>query len=225
MAWESESRLLIPRAGEQAWASGGVQARRTQATGISEERHLPNIQITLLHEVFSVSVTLFSDTQYLLPVASVGCCHLGWGVRGTSRLFVVVQSSNRVRLFVIPGTEACQASLSLTISWSLPKFMSVESVMPSNCLILCHPLPLLPSIFPSIRVFSNESALRIKWPKYWSFSFNISECSGLISFRMDWLHLLAVQGTDSQESSPTPQFRSINCSAQLSLQSNSHIHT
>ena len=147
MAWESESRLLIPRAGEQAWASGGVQARRTQATGISEERHLPNIQITLLHEVFSVSVSLFSDTQYLLPVASVGCCHLGWGVRGTSRLFVVVQSSNRVRLFVIPGTEACQASLSLIISRSLPKFVCIELVMPSNHLILCCLLLLLSSIF------------------------------------------------------------------------------
>ena len=93
-----------------------------------------------------------------------------------------------------------------------PKLMSIESVMPSNHLTLCRPLLLLPSIFPSIRVFSNESALCIRWPKYWSFSFNISpssEYSGLISFRMDWLDLLAVQGT-LQESSPTPQFKSIN---------------
>ena len=96
-----------------------------------------------------------------------------------------------------PRTAARQASLSITNSWSLLKPMSIESVMPSNHLILCHPLLLPPSIFPSIRVFSNESAL-IRWPKYWSFSFNISpsnEQSGLISFRMDWLDLLAVQGT------------------------------
>ena len=97
-----------------------------------------------------------------------------------------------------PWTEACQAPLSLTISWSLPKFMSIESVMPPNHLILCCPLLLLPLIFPSIRVFSNESALRIRWPKYWSFNFRVilsSEYSGLISFRTDWLDLLAVQGT------------------------------
>ena len=92
---------------------------------------------------------------------------------------------------------ACHASLSITNSQSLPKLMSIESVMPSNHLILCHPLLLLPLIFPNIRVFSNESAFRIRWPKYWSFSFNISpsnEHPGLISFRIDWLDLLAVQG-------------------------------
>ena len=97
-----------------------------------------------------------------------------------------------------PWTAARQASLSITNSWSLPKLMSIESLMPSNHLIFCYPLLLLPSIFPSIRVFSNESALRIRWPKYWSFSFNISpsnEHPGLISFRMGWLDLLAVQGT------------------------------
>ena len=97
-----------------------------------------------------------------------------------------------------PWTEACQASLSITNSWSLLKLMSIESVMPSNHLILCHPLLLLPSIFPSIRVFSNESVLRTRWPKYWSFSFSISlsnEYSGMISFRMDRFDLLAVQGT------------------------------
>ena len=100
--------------------------------------------------------------------------------------------------FATPWTAACQASLSITNSWRLPKLMSIELVMPSNHLILCRPLLLLPSIFPSIRVFSNESALYIRWPKYWSFSFNISPSSehpGLISFRMDWLDLLAVQGT------------------------------
>ena len=109
-----------------------------------------------------------------------------------------VQSLSRVRLFATPWTTARQASLSITNSQSPPKPMFIELVMPSNHLILCRPLLLLPSIFPSIGVFSNESALRIRWPKYWSFNFNISpynEHSGLISFRMDWLDLLAVQGT------------------------------
>ena len=99
---------------------------------------------------------------------------------------------------MIPWTVAHQASLSITSSWSLPKLMPIESIMPSSHLILCHPLLLLPSIFPSSRVFSNESTLCIRWPKYWSFSFNISpskEHSVLISFRMDWVDLLAVQGT------------------------------
>ena len=109
-----------------------------------------------------------------------------------------VQLLSRVWLFATPWIAACQASLSITNSRSLLKFMSIESVMPSNHLILCHPLILPPSIFPSIGVFSNESVLRIRWPKYWSFSFSISpsnEYSGLISFRIDLLDLLAVQGT------------------------------
>ena len=109
-----------------------------------------------------------------------------------------VLSLSHVWLFATPWTAARQASLSITNSQSLLKLMSVESVMPSNHLILCRPLLLLPSIFSSIRVFSNESVLRIRWPKYWSFSFNISptnEHPGLISFRMDWLDVLAVQGT------------------------------
>ena len=134
-------------------------------------------------------------------------------IRSINILPCSVQSLSRVWLFATPWTAACQASLSITNSWSLPKPMSIESVVPSNHLILCRPLLLLPSIFPSIRVFSNESALRIRWPKYWSVSFNISpsnEHLWLISFRMDWLDLLAVQGT--QESSPTPQFKSINSS-------------
>ena len=112
--------------------------------------------------------------------------------------FSSVQSLSHVRLFATPWTEARQASLSITNSRSSPKPMSIESVMPSNYLILCRPLLLLPSVFPSIRVFSNESALRIRWPKYWSCSFKISptnEHPGLISFRMNWLDLLAVQGT------------------------------
>ena len=111
--------------------------------------------------------------------------------------FISVQLLSRVRLFATPWTAPRQTSLSITNCWSLPKPMSIELVMPSNHLILCRPLLLLPSIFPSIRVFSNESALCIRWPKYWSFSFNISptnEHPGLISFRMDWLDLLAVQG-------------------------------
>ena len=108
------------------------------------------------------------------------------------------KSLSCVQLFLTPWTAAPQASLSITNSKSLPKPMSIGSVMPSNHLILCRPLLFLPSIFPNIRVFSNESALRMRWPKYWSFSFNISpsnEHPGLMFFRMDWLDLLAVQGT------------------------------
>ena len=129
--------------------------------------------------------------------------------------FISVQSLSRVQLLVTPWTAAHQASLSVTNSWSLHKLMSIESVTPSHHLILCYPLLLQPSIFPSFRVFSNESVLCIKWPKYWSFSFNISpsnEHSGLISFRMDWLNLLAVQGTLKS----LLKFKSINSSV-LSL--------
>ena len=130
-----------------------------------------------------------------------------------------VQSLSRVRLFATPRTAARQASLSVTSSRSSLKLMSIESVMPSNQLILSRPLLLLPSTFPSIRVFSNESTVRIRWPEYWSFSFSISpsnEYSGLISFKMDWLDLLVVQ--DAQESSPTPQLKSINNSAFVIVQ-------
>ena len=112
--------------------------------------------------------------------------------------FQFSQSLSCIQLFVTPWTAACQASLSITNSRSLPKLMSIELVMPSNHLILCRPLFLLPSIFPNITVFSNKSVLHIRWPKYWSFSFNISpfnEHSGLISFKMHWLDLLGVQGT------------------------------
>jgi len=123
-----------------------------------------------------------------------------WKEANLKRLHTIVdaQSLSRVWLFVTPWTAACQASLSFTIFRSLPKLMSIESAMPSNHLILCHLLLLLPSIFPSIRVFSNESVLCIMWPKYWSCSLSISssnEYSGLMSFRIDWLDLLAVQGT------------------------------
>ena len=112
--------------------------------------------------------------------------------------FSSVQLLSHVQLFATLWTTAHQVSLSITNSWSLPKLMSIEPVMPSNLFILCRPLLLLLSIFPSNRVFSSESALHIRWPKFWSFSFNIrpsSEHPGLISFRMDWLDLLAVQGT------------------------------
>ena len=122
-----------------------------------------------------------------------------------------VQLLIRVQLFATLWTAACQASLSITNSRSLLKLMSIELVMPSNPLILCHPLLLQPSIIPSIRVFSNESVFCIRWLKYWTFSFSISpssEYSGLISFRIDWLVLLAVQGT----SSATPLFKSISSS-------------
>ena len=113
-------------------------------------------------------------------------------------MLFIVQSLSRVQLFAIPWTTACQASLFFAISRSLLEFMTIESVMQSNYLILCCPLFFLPLIFPSIRVFSNDSDLRIRWAKYWSFSFSISpsnEYSGLISFRIDWFDFLVVQGT------------------------------
>ena len=134
-------------------------------------------------------------------------------------------SLSHVRLPETPWTAARQVSLSITNSQSLLKLVSVESVLPSNHLTLCHPLLLLPSVFPSIRVFSDESVFHIRWPEYWSFSFSISPSSehpGLISFLMDWLDLLAVQGT-LKESSSTPQFKSINSSVLTFLYS--HIHT
>ena len=137
--------------------------------------------------------------------------------------FSSVQLLSRVRVFATPWTTACQASLSITNSWSLLKLMSIESVMPSNHLILCRPLLLPPSISPSIRVFTNESVLRMRWPNYWSFSFSNSpsnKYSGLISFRIDWFDLLTVQRT-LKEPSPIPQF----FSAEPSLWSNSHIYT
>ena len=142
--------------------------------------------------------------------------------------FSSVQLLSRVRHFANPWTAPCQASLSITNSQSLLKLLFIEPVMPSNHLILCHPLVLLPSIFPSIRVFSYESVLCIRWPKYWSFTFSISpsnEYSGLISFRMDWLDLLAAQGTLSRVFSNTTVQKHQFFGTQLSLWSNSHIHT
>ena len=138
-----------------------------------------------------------------------------------------VQSLSHVRLFATPWTAACQASLSITNSWSLLKLMFIKSVMPSNHLILCRPLLLPPSIFPRIRVFSNESALHIRWPKYWSFRFSISpsnEYSGLISFRIDWFDLLGVQRIFKNLIQHYSSKASVlGCSA--FFMSNSHIHT
>ena len=122
------------------------------------------------------------------------------GINICNGIFSSVQSLSRVQLFATPRTAAHQASLSITNSWSLPKLTSIELVMSSNHLILCCPLLLLPSIFPSIRVFSNESVLRIRWPKYWSFSFSISpsnEYSRLIPFSMNWLDLLALSAPNA----------------------------
>ena len=138
-----------------------------------------------------------------------------------------VQSLSRGWLFVTPWIAACQASLSITNTQSSLKLTSIKSVMPSSHLILCRPLFLLPWIPPSIRVFSNESTVRMRWPKYWSFSFSIipsKEQPGLISFRMDWLDLLAVQGTLKSLLQHHSSKASI-LRAQLSSQSNSHIHT
>ena len=139
-----------------------------------------------------ILVSFLSGTQ------TEGISVIGKWEMSMNSQFSSVQSLSCVRLSATPWTAAHQASQSITNSRSLPKLVSIESLMPSNHLILCHPLLLLPSIFPSIRVFSNESALSIRWPKYWSFSVSISpsnEHPGLISFMMDWLDLLAVQGT------------------------------
>ena len=159
---------------------------------------------------FTISWSLLkflSTEPLMLSNQLILCCPL--------HLFSSVQSFSRIWLFATPWIAARQTSLSITNSRNLLKLMSIKSVMPSSHLILCHPLLLLPPIPPSIRAFSNESTLRMRGPKYWSFSLSISpsnEHPGLISFRMDWLDLLAVQG-NSQESSPTPQFKSINFSA------------
>ena len=138
--------------------------------------------------------------------------HKGFAFSLWNKYHSAVQFSRcHVQLFETPWTAACQACLSINNSQRLLKLMSIESVMPSNHLILCHPLLLLPSIFPSTKVFSSESVLCIRWPEYWSSIFSISpssKYSGLIPFRMDWLDLLAV--LDSQQSSPTPQSKNIN---------------
>ena len=149
--------------------------------------------------VAQLCLTLCDPMDCSLPGSSVQAIHQARILEWVASHFTsLVQFLSHVWLFATPWTTARQASLSITNCWSLPKPMSIELVMPSNHLILCRPLLLLPSIFPKIRVFSNQSVLRISWPKYWSFSFNINpsnEHPGLISCRMDWLDLLAVQGT------------------------------
>ena len=153
--------------------------------------------------------------------------HIGIFKCKTFTHFSSVQSLSHVQLFAIPWTAAHQGSLSITNSWSLLQLMSIQSVMSCNQLILCHPFLLLPSIFPRIRVFSNESVLHFRWPKYRSFSFSISpsnEYSGLISFRIDWFDLLAVQGTLKSRLQHYIQKDQL-FGAQPSLWSNSHIHT
>ena len=160
--------------------------------GVLQARILEWVAIFLLQGIFS------TQGSNLHTLCLLCCRQILYLLSHQGSPFSSVQLLSSGRLFATPWTAACQASLSITNSRSLPKLMSIELVMPSNYLILCHPLLLLPSIFPSIRVFSKESALRIRWPKYWSFSFNISpsdEHSALISFRMDWSDLLAVQGT------------------------------
>ena len=168
---------------------------------------VPEVSETLLITLYSLlcSTSVISTILY-----SSSPIHSSASLTLLLVLSSSVQSLSHVQLFVTAWTTACQASLSITNSQSLLKLMSIKLVMPSNHLILCHPFLLLPSIFSSIRVFSNESILHIRCPKYWSFSFSISpynEYSGLISFRMDFLDLHALQGT--QEPSPIPQFKYI----------------
>ena len=163
-------------------------------------------------------------TQYNIIIQIIIVLENYLNVMGKKMLSISVQQLSRVRLFVTPQTAAHHTSLSFTISRNLLKLIFIESVMPSNHLILCHLFLLLPLIFPSIRVFSKELALHIRWPKYWSFSFSISpsnEYSGFISFRTDWFDLLAVQRTLKSLLQHYNQF----FGTQPSLWSNSHIHT
>ena len=169
--WWAPGQLTLLHCGA---AIHGVAKRETRLT---EQQMATHTLLSMFHRKMS---SCFFLREKLFQVELFCCCSL-----------------SRVRLSVTPWTAARQPSLSFTISRNLLRLMSIESVMPSNHCILCHPLLLLPSIFPSIRVFFSDSALRIRWPKYWSFSFSISpsnEYSGLISFRMDWFDLLAVQG-------------------------------
>ena len=168
-----------------------------------------------LQVMYHFSLAAFKSVSIIFSLQEFSCGVFWRGFLWIYPVVVVVQSLSPVWLFVSPWTIACQSSLAFTISWSLLKLMSIESVMLSNYLILCHPLLLLPLIFFSIRVFSNKPALWIRWPKYWNFSISPSnKYSGLISFRIDWFDLLAVQGT------PKSLLKH-----QLSLWSSSHICT
>ena len=181
-----------------------------------------NLLLVLVDNIWISSATASSRPQYPISFPwDPHCLHLLHGgcswwqmlaillsAQPAAGVFTSVQRLSHVLLFATPWTAACQASLSITNSWNLLKLMSIELVMPSNHLILCHPLLLLHSIFPSIRVFSNDSFLHIRWSEYWSFSISPSkEYSGLISFRIDWFNLLPCKRP--QESSPTPQFKTI----------------
>ena len=171
---------------------------------------LPSLKISLGLSFYGFFVIEF---QKILIIFSNILAFLPFGdlIR---HVYTSVQSLSHVWLFVTPWTAARQASLSITSSQSLPKLMFIELVMPSSHLILCHPLLLLPSIFPNIRDFSNESALCIRWPKYWSFTFYISfQWTPRTDLLQDWLVGSPCSPRDSQESSPTPQFKSINSSA------------
>ena len=195
------------------WHMGSVAPKHVKSSWTRDGTCVPCIgrQIPIHYTTRKVLSFLFSLEHLFCPILD----------------FLSVQLLSRVQLFAASWTIARQASLSITNSQSSPKPMSIESVMPSNHLILCHPLLLLPLIFLSIKVFSNESALCMRWPKYWSFSFNVSpsnEHPGLISFRMDWLDLLAVQGTLKNLLQHHSSKASILCT-QLSLESNSHNNT
>ena len=171
-------------------------------TNLKKDRDILSFSITTLNTRKMLSFSSYFWSSALLEGRLGGTLH--GDVMFDHICLSSVLNCCCVRLFATLWTTACQASLFITNSRSLPKPMSIELVMPSNHLILCLPLLLLPSIFASIRVFSNESALRIRWPKYWSFNFNISptnEDPGLISFKMDWLHLLAVQRVFSNTTS------------------------
>ena len=193
------------------------------ASGTLQSYHLHTLEkIACIFATHLISVYL--ELNVHIHLRALGC-HVG--VYRLKFGFSSVQSLSHVRLFATPWTVARQASLSITSSQSLPKLMSIESVVPSNHFILCHSLLLPSSIFPSIRVFSNESALCIRWPKYWSFSFNISpsnEHPGLISFRMDWLDLLQSKELSRVFSNITVQKHQF-FSIQPSLWSNSHLYT
>ena len=188
-------------------------------TGDRREHILKTLQILFQTTVTNKYCNKASATDFLVSQWLSIKCAIASCLKKCISQFSSVQSLSHVQLFATPWTAARQASVPITNSRSPPKPMSIESVMPSNHLILCCPLLLLPSIFPRIRVFSNESAIHISWSKYWSFSFNISpsnEHPGLISYRMDWLDILAVQGTLKsllQHHSSKHQF----FSAQLSL--------
>ena len=206
----------IGKCGEKNQAIKVLMRLRLNCLSVGQSSVLMNIGSNWLKFHFLRKKTNSLKNYTLLNVSIIYC----------SAQFSSVQSLSRVQLFATPWTTAHQASLSITNSWSSPKLMS-ELVMPSSHLILCRPLLLLPLIPPSIRVFSKESTLRTRWPKYWNFSFNISpsnEHPGLFSFRMDWWDLLAVQGTLKSFSNTTVQNHQF-FGSQLSSQSNSHIHT